>query len=132
MGLPLYGDELADDISPVEAGLGIFVKLDKPEFIGKEAVEALKRDGVTRKLVGIEVLDRAIPRHGYEVLDENDNVVGAVTTGYHAVSVDKSLAMALVKSEYAALGTSLKVRIRRKTFPAVVVKKKFYRKNYKN
>ncbi len=116
----------------VEAGLGIFVKLDKPEFIGKEAVEALKRDGVTRKLVGIEVLDRAIPRHGYEVLDENDNVVGAVTTGYHAVSVDKSLAMALVKSEYAALGTSLKVRIRRKTFPAVVVKKKFYRKNYKN
>ena len=132
VGLPLYGDELADDISPVEAGLGIFVKLDKPEFIGKEAVEALKRDGVTRKLVGIEVLDRAIPRHGYEVLDENDNVVGAVTTGYHAVSVDKSLAMALVKSEYAALGTSLKVRIRRKTFPAVVVKKKFYRKNYKN
>ncbi len=132
VGLPLYGDELADDISPIEAGLGIFVKLDKQEFIGKEAVEALKRDGVARKLVGIELLDRAIPRHGYEVLDADDNVVGTVTTGYHAVSVDKSLAMALVKSECSALGTPLKVRIRRKTFPAVVVKKKFYRKNYKN
>ena len=132
VGLPLYGDELADDISPIEAGLGIFVKFDKPESIGKDAALKLKTDGVKRKLVGLELLDRAIPRHGYEVLNANDEVVGYVTTGYHAISVDKSIAMALVDSAYASLGTELKVKIRRKTFPAVVVKKKFYKKSYKN
>ena len=132
VGLPLYGDELADDISPIEAGLGIFVKFDKPEFIGRDAALKLKTDGVKRKLVGLELLDRAIPRHGYEVLNANDEVVGYVTTGYHAISVDKSIAMALVDSAYASLGTELKVKIRRKTFPAVVVKKKFYKKSYKN
>ncbi len=126
-----YGDELADDITPIEAGLGIFVKLDKPDFIGKDAIAAQKAEGVKRKLVGIELQDRAIPRHGYEILNADDEVVGHVTTGYHAISVDKSIAMALVDAKYAALGTELKVRIRRKTFPAVVVKKKFYKKSYK-
>lgn len=132
VGLPLYGNELGDDISPLEAGLGIFVKLDKPEFIGKAEVEALKADGVKRKLVGLELLDRAIPRHGYEVLNDAGEVVGHVTTGYHAISVDKSIALALVDAAYAALDTPLSVRIRRKVFPAKVVKKKFYKKNYKN
>ncbi len=131
VGLPLYGDELADDITPIEAGLGIFVKLDKPEFIGKEAVAAQKAEGPKRKLVGLELLDRAIPRHGYEVLNENDEVIGYVTTGYHAISVDKSIAMALIDTAYAKLDTQVKVRIRRKVFPAIVVKKKFYKKNYK-
>ena len=113
---PLYGDELADDITPIEAGLGIFVKLDKPDFIGKDAIAAQKAEGVKRKLVGIELQDRAIPRHGYEILNADDEVVGHVTTGYHAISVDKSIAMALVDAKYAALGTELKVRIRRKPF----------------
>lgn len=131
VGLPLYGDELADDITPIEAGLGIFVKLDKPEFIGKEAVAAQKAEGPKRKLVGIELQDRAIPRHGYDVLNAEDEVIGQVTTGYHAISVDKSIAMALIDARYAALDTEVKVRIRRKTFPAVVVKKKFYKKSYK-
>ena len=118
-------------MSPLEAGLKIFVKLDKPEFIGKEATLALLDKGVTRKIVGIELLDKAIPRHGYEILNDNDEVVGHVTTGYHAISVDKSIALAMVDAPYSALGTPLKVRIRKKTFPAVVVKKKFYTKNYK-
>jgi len=131
VALPLYGDELSDDITPLEAGLGMFVKLDKPDFIGKEAIAKQKAEGVTRKIVGIELLDRAIPRHGYEVLNENDEVVGVVTTGYHGISVDKSLAMAMVNVPYNALDTPLKIRIRRKTFPAVVVKKKFYKKSYK-
>lgn len=131
VGLPLYGDELADDITPIEAGLGIFVKLDKPEFIGKEALAAQKAEGPKRKLVGIELQDRAIPRHSYDVLNAEDEVIGQVTTGYHAISVDKSIAMALIDARYAALGTEVKVRIRRKTFPAVVVKKKFYKKSYK-
>ncbi len=131
VGLPLYGDELADDISPIEAGLGIFVKTDKPEFIGRDAVMKLKADGVKRKLVGLELNDRAIPRHGYEVLTPDDEVIGTVTTGYHAISVDKSIAMALIDARFAALDTPLKVRIRRKTFPCTVVKKKFYKKSYK-
>lgn len=131
VALPLYGDELSDDITPLEAGLGIFVKLDKPEFIGKEAIARQKEEGVTRKIIGLELLDKAIPRHGYEVLNENDEVVGVVTTGYHGISVDKSIAMALVNVPYTALDTPLKIKIRRKTFPAVVVKKKFYKKSYK-
>lgn len=131
VGLPLYGDELTDEITPIEAGLGIFVKLDKPEFIGKEAIAAQKAEGVKRKLVGLELHDRAIPRHGYAVLNQEGEQIGEVTTGYHAISVDKSIAMALVDAKYAALDTPLQIQIRRKTFPATVVKKKFYNKNYK-
>lgn len=131
VGLPLYGDELTDEITPVEAGLSMFVKLDKPEFIGKEAVAAQKAEGPKRRVIGLELLDRAIPRHGYEVLNENDEVVGEITTGYHSISTDKSIAMALVDARFAKLDTPLKVRIRRKVFPAVVVKKKFYKKSYK-
>jgi len=131
VGLPLYGDELADDITPVEAGLTMFVKLDKALFMGKDAVAAMKAAGAPRKLVGLELADRAVPRHGYDVLDENDEVIGHVTTGYHAISVDKSIAMALIDSRYAATGTPLKVRIRKKTFPCTVTGKKFYKKSYK-
>lgn len=130
VGLPLYGDELSEKISPIMAGLGFFVKLDKEEFIGKEACAEQKANGVTRKLVGLELEGRAIPRHGYPVL-AGDEVVGEVTTGYHGISVDKSIAMALVDTRYAALDTPLMVQIRKKTFPAVVVKKKFYKKSYK-
>lgn len=132
VGLPLYGDELADDITPVEACLSMFVKLDKPEpFIGKEVVMRQKAEGAPRKLVGLEINDRAIARHGYEVLNDNDEVIGHVTTGYRGISVDKSIAAALVDTRYAAMGTQLKVKIRRKIFPATVVSRKFYKKSYK-
>ncbi len=130
-GLPLYGDELSDTITPIEAGLGIFVKLDKPEFIGKEACAKQKAEGAQRKIVGLEILGQAIARHGYDVLNANDEVVGSVTTGYHSISLDKNLAMALVDAQYSALATELKVRVRRKVFPAVVIKKRFYTPNYK-
>ena len=130
-GLPLYGDELADDISPVEAGLGMFVKLDKDDFIGKEAIARQKAEGVRRKLVGLEIDGPAIARHGYEVLDTEGNVVGTVTTGYRSITLGRSLAMALVDAQHAALGTELQVRVRRKTFPARVIKKRFYTPNYK-
>ncbi len=130
VGLPLYGDELSADISPVMAGLSMFCKLDKEEFIGKEVLVEQKANGVPQKLVGIELADKAIPRHGYAVLKDGE-VIGEVTTGYHCLSVDKSVCMALVKTEYAKLGTELEVQIRKKTFPGVVVKKKFYDKHYK-
>lgn len=131
VGLPLYGDELSDTITPLEAGLGIFVKLDKPEFIGREALEKQKAEGAPRKLVGLELHDRAIPRHGYEVVNGEGEVVGHVTTGYRGISVDKSIAAALVVTPWSAKGTELKVRIRRKEFPATVTAKKFYKKSYK-
>ncbi len=133
VGLPLYGNELGDDVSPLEAGLGIFVKLDKPSFIGREATAAIKAEGAKRKTVGIELEDKAVPRHGYEVLTaDGTKVIGHVTTGYHAISVDKSIAMALIDAEYASLDTPVLVKIRKKTFPGKVVKKKFYKKSYKN
>ena len=131
VGLPLYGDELADDITPVEACLSMFVKLDKPEFIGRDVIARQKAEGAPRKLVGLELLDRAIPRHGYEVLNADDEVIGYVTTGYRGISVDKSIAAALIETKYAVKDNELKIRIRRKTFPAKVVAKKFYKKSYK-
>ena len=131
VGLPLYGDELSADISPIMAGLGFFCKLDKEEFIGKEALAEQKANGVARKLVGIELKDKAIPRHGYTVLNTGGEPVGEITTGYHCISVDKSVAMALVDARYAQLGTELKVQIRKKVFDGTVVKKKFYEKHYK-
>lgn len=130
VGLPLYGDELSEDISPVMSGLSMFCKLDKPEFIGKEALVDQKTNGTARRVIGIELTDRAIPRHGYPVLS-GDKVVGEVTTGYHSISSDKSVCMALVDSEYAKLDTPLAIQIRKKTFPGVVVKKRFYDKHYK-
>lgn len=131
VGLPLYGDELGEDISPIEASLGIFVKTDKDEFIGRDAVLRQKTEGAPRKLVGLEIHDRAIARHGCEVTTPEGEVIGTVTTGYRGISVDKSLAMALIDSRYAAMGTELAVKVRRKSFPATVVAKKFYKKSYK-
>ena len=130
VGLPLYGDELSPEISPVMAGLSMFCKLDKEEFIGKEAVAQQKAEGVKQRVIGIELKDRAVPRHGYAVM-HNGEKVGEVTTGYQSISTSKSVCMALVDTPHAKLGTELEVQIRKKTFPGVVVKKQFYQKSYK-
>lgn len=129
VGLPLYGDELTDEITPLEAGLGMFAKLDK-EFIGRDALVAQKAEGLKRKIVGIELKDKAIPRHGYEV-EADGKVVGVVTTGYNSISTGKSVCMAMLDIEYSKLDTEVAVRIRKKVFPGVVTKKRFYDKNYK-
>ena len=131
VGLPLYGDELSEDITPIMAGLGIFVKLDKSEFIGKEALAKQKAEGPAKKLVGIELQDKAIPRHGYPVLNMEGETIGEVTTGYHAISTDKSVCMALIDTAYTMLDTEVQIQIRKKVFPGKVVKKQFYHKNYK-
>ncbi len=130
VGLPLYGDELSPEISPIEASLSMFVKLDKEEFIGKEALALQKSEGVKRRIVGIELEGNAIPRHGYPV-EVDGQVVGEVTTGYRSISTGKSVAMAMVNKPYDKLGTPVEIRIRKKTFPGKVVKKRFYDKNYK-
>lgn len=129
VGLPLYGDELSQDISPVMAGFSMFCKFDKPEFIGKEALLKQKTEGVARRLRGLMLDDRAVPRHGYKVLKDGVEV-GEVTTGYRLISVDQSCAVALVDSSLK-LGDRVEVQIRKKTFPATIVKKKFYDKHYK-
>lgn len=131
VGLPLYGDELTDSISPIMAGLGIFVKTDKPDFIGRDAILRQKAEGVKQKIVGIELQDRAIPRHGYEVVDENGQAAGTVTTGYLTPSTGKSVCMALVNADSAQIGTPVQVRIHRKLHKGTVVKKRFYQKHYK-
>ena len=131
VGLPLYGDELSEDITPIMAGLGMFVKRDKAEFIGKEALAKQKSEGPAKKLVGIELFDKAIPRHGYTVLNMEGEPIGEVTTGYHALSTDKSVCMALIDAQYAKLDTEVQIQIRKKVFPGKVVKKQFYNKNYK-
>ena len=129
VGLPLYGDELTDEITPLEAGLGMFAKLDK-DFIGRDALVAQKAEGLKCKIVGIELKDKAIPRHGYPV-EVDGKVIGEVTTGYNSISTGKSVCMAMIDIEYAKLDTEVEVRIRKKVFPGVVTKKRFYDKNYK-
>ena len=131
VGLPLYGDELSADITPIMAGLGMFVKLDKAEFIGKDALAKQKAEGPAKKLVGIELADKAIPRHGYTVLNMEGEPIGEVTTGYQGISFDKSVCMALVDAQYAKLDTEVQIQIRKKVFPGKVVKKQFYNKSYK-
>ena len=130
-GLPLYGHELSDEITPLEAGLGMFAKdKTKDEFIGRDALIAQKEAGLTRKSVGIELQDKAIPRAGYPV--EVDGVqVGVVTTGYRSISTDRSVCVALVDKAYTELGTQVEIRIRKKVFPGVVTKRRFYETNYK-
>ena len=130
VGLPLYGNELSADITPSEAGLGMFCKMDKEAFIGRDALIAQKKNGLRRKLVGIELSDKAVPRHGYTVLCGGETV-GYVTTGYRSISTDKSVCMALIAAQCAATGTDVEIQIRRRTFAGTVVKKRFYDKHYR-
>ncbi len=127
--LPLYGQELTSEISPLEAGLGFFVKLDKGEFIGSEALLKQKQDGVKRKLVGIEMIERGIPRTHYVVYNLEHERIGEVTTGTQSPTLKKSLGLALLNSDYAALGTEVYVEIREKKVKAQVIKAPFYKKS---
>lgn len=129
-GLPLYGHELSEEINPIMAGLGMFVKMDKPNFIGKEAILHYKED-LTKKIVGLELTEKSVPRAGYEIYNEDGKLVGNVTTGYISISSGLPVCMALVKIDYSTLGTTLFVKIRNKNFAATVIRKQFYKKNYK-
>ncbi|MGO4886611.1 glycine cleavage system aminomethyltransferase GcvT [Anaerobacillus sp. MEB173] len=128
--LALYSQELTSDISPLEAGIGFAVKTNKEsDFIGKEALAKQKEEGLTRKLVGIEVTGRGIPRHGYKVLSAaGEEEIGFITSGTQSPTLKKSLGLALLSAEHAKVGTKLKVEIRKKLVDAVVVKSPFYKK----
>jgi aminomethyltransferase len=130
VNLPLYGHELTKDITPLEAGYSFAVKLEAADFIGKDVLVAQKAAKTTRRIVGLEMLDKGIMREGYDVYHE-DTLVGFITTGYKSPSTGKTVALAMIDRPYDKLGTNLEVEIRNKRKKVVVIKKKFYSKKYK-
>lgn len=127
MGFCLYGNDINDTTSPLEAGLGWITKFDK-EFTNSENLKKQKEAGVTRKLVGFELIERGIPRHDYEIADANGNIVGIVTSGTQSPSLGKAIGMGYVPTELAAVDSEIYIRIRNKDIKAKVVKMPFYKK----
>jgi len=126
--LPLYGHEISDTINVWEAGLDRFIKMEKPEFIGRSALEKAKAAGVKKTLVGIEMVERGIARDGYKVLDDSGKEVGYVTSGSPAPFLKKNIALAYVPPELAKVGTKVKVEIRGQGVGAQVVPTPFYKR----
>ncbi len=130
--LPLYGNELRKTNSPLEAGFGFFVKTDvEADFIGKEALKKQKEEGLKRKVVGFEMIDKGIPRTDYPV-EVDGKVIGYVTTGYAAPTVGKTIGLAMVDIEYAELGTEFDIAIRKKKAKAKVISRKFLERHNKS
>lgn len=127
-GFMLYGQDIDETTTPLEAPLGWTVKLEKGEFIGRDALARQKQDGVRRKLVGIEVLDRAIPRHGYPVLAGAEQI-GQVTSGTFGPWVGRSIGMAYLTPAYARAGGEVAVEIRGRAHRATVVRLPFYKRS---
>ncbi len=126
--LALYGQELSKDITPLEAGIGFAVKVDKEvPFLGQDVLRKQKQEGTPRKLVGIEMIERGIPRHGYKVF-LNETEIGEVTTGTQSPTLKKNVGLALVHTEHATLDTELHVEIRGKKVLAKVVSTPFYKR----
>ena len=129
--MSLYGQDIDETTTPLEAGLGWVVHLkDKGDFIGRSVLERQKASGVKRRLVGIEMSGRHIARHGYKVMHEGETV-GEVTSGTLAPTVGKAIALAYVAKDLSKVGQSLEIEIRGKLYPATVVKKPFYRSPHK-
>lgn len=123
--LPLYGHEISAEINPLEGGFKYFVKLDKAsDFIGKEALNKQWKEGLKRKLAGFEMIDRGIPREGYEI-QKDGKVIGHVTTGYMSPTLKKNIGNALISPEYTELGTEINIMIRNKPAKAKIISKKF-------
>ena len=125
MGFCLYGNDIDDTTSPIEAGLGWITKFTK-EFTNKTAIEKHKTDGVQRKLVGFEMIDKGIPRHHYQLKSQNGVEIGFVTSGTQSPSLGKAIGMGYVSPEYAAIGSEIFVEVRDKLLKAIVVKLPFY------
>ena len=126
--LLLYGNDIDETTNPYEAGIGWTVKLEKPELIGGAALQAAKRDGVKRKLVGLEMIERGIGRHGYPILDAAGTAVGQVTSGAPSLSLGKNVALGYVPSALSRVGTRVAVEIRGQRVAAEVVPTPFYKR----
>ncbi len=129
-GLPLYGHELSPDITPLEAGLGNFVKLAKGDFIGREALKQQKKQGIPRVRIGFAMIDRGIPRSGYELM-KSGQIIGCVTSGSYAPSLKKNMGMAIVETGYVDMEEELTVVVRSKSLLAKRVPLPFYKKRYR-
>ena len=126
MGYCLYGNDIDDTTSPIEAGLSWITKFnDHNPFIDKELLQMQKVEGVNRKLRGFEMIDRAIPRHGYELCDENGTRIGEVTSGTQSPVLNKGIGMGYVDKAYSAIGTAIYLRVRNKLIRARIVKVPF-------
>lgn len=128
--LPLYGQEMTDQLTPLESGLGIFVKLDKEDFNGKDILVKQKQDGITRRLVGFEMIGRGIPRHDYPIAVDGKEI-GWVTTGSFAPSLGKNIGLGFVNTQCAAVGTEIDIVIRGKGVKAQIIKTPFYKREEK-
>ncbi|WP_296150125.1 glycine cleavage system aminomethyltransferase GcvT [uncultured Flavobacterium sp.] len=127
MGFCLYGNDINDTTSPLEAGLGWITKFNK-DFTNSENLKAQKEAGVSRKLVGFELTERGIPRHDYEIVDANGTVIGIVTSGTMAPSLNKGIGLGYVTTEFSGVDSEIFIRIRKNDIPAKVVKLPFYKK----
>lgn len=127
MGYCLYGNDINDNTSPIEAGLGWITKFTKP-FVNSETLEQQKLNGVSRKLVGFELKERGIPRQGYPILDSDGNTIGEVTSGTMSPSLSKGIGLGYVTIENSKANSKLLIQIRKKQVEAVVVKLPFYKK----
>ncbi len=130
--LPLYGHEISDTINVWEAGLDRFCKMEKPEFVGREALERAKGEALERTLVGLEMMERGIARDGYKVLNSDGAEIGFVTSGSYAPFLKRNIALAYVPLGFAAVGTSINIEIRGRGVKAQVVPTPFYKKQKKN
>ncbi|RYY57335.1 MAG: glycine cleavage system aminomethyltransferase GcvT [Chitinophagaceae bacterium] len=124
MGYCLYGNDIDDSTSPLEAGLGWITKFTK-EFTNRPSFEEQKKNGLSRKLVGFELVDKGIPRHGYEIADEEGKTIGVVTSGTQSPSLGKAIGMGYVKTPFASIGTTIFIRVREKLLQAKVAKLPF-------
>jgi len=126
MGYCLYGNDIDDTTSPLEAGLGWITKFTK-DFVNSEALKAQKEAGVTRKLVGFELEDRGIPRQGYTITDTEGTPIGVVTSGTMSPSLGKGIGMGYVPVSHTKPGTTIGIQIRKNNLPATVVRPPFYK-----
>jgi aminomethyltransferase len=126
MGYCLYGNDIDDTTSPIEAGLGWITKFNNGrKYIDREFLMMQQNEGVTRRLRGFVLEERGIPRHGYELVNAEDSVIGHVTSGTMSPVLNKGIGMGYVAKEYSAFGTKIFVKIRNKNIPAEVVKVPF-------
>jgi len=130
--LPLYGHEISDTINVWEAGLDRFIKMEKPDFLGRAALEKARSAGLTRTLVGLEMVERGIGRDGYKVLDEGGKEIGYVTSGSPAPFLKKNIALAYVPPAFSQIGSKVKVEIRGQGVRAQVVPTPFYKRPKKS
>lgn len=122
----LYGNDIDASTNPIEAGLGWITKIDKGDFIGRQAILRIKQEGVRRRLVGFVMKEKGIPRHGYAIYDDSD-LIGHVTSGTMSPSLQKPIGMGYVRSEYAEPGQTVFIEIRNQRLSAEIVKTPFYR-----